>query len=206
MNIYLYVLDTLADWEIGHITAELNSGRFFKEKGKNVSFIKISDSLKPVKTMGGIEITPDESIRNISFSKGDILILPGADTWLEERNKEVMGMVKDLLNKDISVCAICGATIGLAESGILNDRRHTSNDKEYLKMVCLNYKGSDNYVEEPVVTDGNLITASGIDPLGFSYEVLRLTGLFSEDTLKAWFNLYRTKEGRYFYELMNSLN
>lgn len=29
--IYIYVLDTLADWEIGHVISELNSGRFFKK-------------------------------------------------------------------------------------------------------------------------------------------------------------------------------
>ena len=26
--VYVYVLDTLADWELGYVTAELNSGRF----------------------------------------------------------------------------------------------------------------------------------------------------------------------------------
>lgn len=30
-TIYVYVLDTLADWEIGYVTSELNSGRFFKK-------------------------------------------------------------------------------------------------------------------------------------------------------------------------------
>ena len=28
-NVYLYVMDTLADAEVGHITTELNSKRFF---------------------------------------------------------------------------------------------------------------------------------------------------------------------------------
>ena len=29
-TVYIYVLDTLADWELGYVTAELNSGRFSK--------------------------------------------------------------------------------------------------------------------------------------------------------------------------------
>lgn len=29
-TIYVYVLDTLADWELGYITSELHSGRFLK--------------------------------------------------------------------------------------------------------------------------------------------------------------------------------
>lgn len=29
--IYVYVLDTLADWELGHVVSELNSGRFLRK-------------------------------------------------------------------------------------------------------------------------------------------------------------------------------
>jgi putative intracellular protease/amidase len=206
MKIYLYVLDTLADWEISYITAELNSGRYFSDKSIRTSVIKISDSLYPVKTMGGMEINPDESLEKIDFNENDILILPGANTWMEERNKNIIGMVKDLLQKGVKVCAICGATIALAEAGILDDRRHTSNDKEVLKMFCPNYAGSDNYVDEPAVTDGNLLTASGLAPMEFSREALRLTGLFRENTLDAWYELYMTKESKAFYELMQSIS
>ncbi len=31
-TIYVYVLDTLADWELGHVISELNSGRFFQKR------------------------------------------------------------------------------------------------------------------------------------------------------------------------------
>ena len=36
-TIYVYVLDTLADWEIGYVTAELHSGRFFKKDAPRLS-------------------------------------------------------------------------------------------------------------------------------------------------------------------------
>jgi hypothetical protein len=32
--VYLYVFDTMADWEIGYLTGEINSGRFYN-KGIN---------------------------------------------------------------------------------------------------------------------------------------------------------------------------
>lgn len=32
-TMYVYVLDTLADWEPGYVISELNSGRFFKRTG-----------------------------------------------------------------------------------------------------------------------------------------------------------------------------
>ena len=36
-KVYIYVLDTLADWELGYVTAELNSGRFFRKDAPEVS-------------------------------------------------------------------------------------------------------------------------------------------------------------------------
>lgn len=30
-TVYLYVFDTMSDWEIGYLTAELNSGRYYKK-------------------------------------------------------------------------------------------------------------------------------------------------------------------------------
>ena len=111
-----------------------------------------------------------------------------------------------LIEQKVNVAAICGATVALAENGLLNKRNHTSNDKNYLKMVCPNYSGSDYYINSPVVVDDNLITATGIAPLEFSYEVFKKTNLMKPNTLEAWYQLYKTKESKYFYSLMESLN
>ena len=37
ITIYVYTHDTMADWEIGHVTAELHSGRFFRQDAPKVS-------------------------------------------------------------------------------------------------------------------------------------------------------------------------
>ncbi|MFZ2957097.1 MAG: DJ-1/PfpI family protein [Candidatus Ozemobacteraceae bacterium] len=205
MKVYLYLLDTLSDWEIGYITAELNTGRFFKEQGKGLKIIKPSHSLAPIKTMGGIEILPDDLIENIVFEANDVLILPGADTWMDGKNGKVLKMIDRLLSRAVIVAAICGATIALASTTILNNRKHTSNNLEYLQSVCPDYSGSSFYSDTPAVSDRNLITASGLAPLEFSYEVFQKTGLFEETTLDAWFNLHQKRESKYFYDLMNSL-
>lgn len=34
-NVYFYIIDGLADWEISNILAELNSKRFFKKRCSN---------------------------------------------------------------------------------------------------------------------------------------------------------------------------
>ncbi|QUH22517.1 glutamine amidotransferase [Methanobacterium alkalithermotolerans] len=205
MKVYLYVLNTLADWEIAYLTAEINSGRYLDKTKTPVELIKIGNSTEPIKTMGGITITPDEDIDNIKFEKGDLLILPGADTWSEEENKKIIDIVSSIINEKVIIAAVCGATIALANKGILNHRKHTSNDLEVLKMFCPDYAGEDFYINQPAVTDDNLITGSGLAPLEFSYEVLKRTNLMKTETLEAWYQLYKTNEPKYFYALMQSL-
>jgi putative intracellular protease/amidase len=206
MNAYLYVLNTLADWEVGYITAELNSGRFLDPTKPSPTLMKIGNTLAPITTMGGMTITPEVSINNVLFHEGDLLILPGADTWLEDANTKILEIVSDLLQNNVIIAAICGATIALAHSGLLNQRYHTSNDKALLTMMCPDYAGEAYYVNQPVVTDQNVITASGLAPLDFSYEVFKHTQVMRPDTLEAWYQLYTTKEPRFFFALMESLN
>ena len=167
MNIFLYVLDSLADWEIAFLIAEINSGRYLKKNITKPKIIKVGNNLTTIKTMGGIEITPDVDVDNMNIKNGDLVLLPGADTWQNENNQKIIDIING--NMNIVVAAICGATFALADNGILDNKKHTSNDKEFLKMVCKKYKGENLYENKPVVVDGNLITASGIAPLEFTF-------------------------------------
>ena len=84
--IYVYVLDTLADWELGYVTSELNSGRFFKKDAKRVSLKTVSYSKESIKTMGGMTIVPDCVVDDIVISETSVLLLPGADTWSDPKH------------------------------------------------------------------------------------------------------------------------
>lgn len=204
-TVYLYVFDTMADWEIGYLTAELNSGRYYKKGLSSSKIVTVGIEKTPVTTMGGLKILPDISLDECSIESTDSLILPGGDTWTEANHQPILKMVERCLQEGVLVAAICGATVGLAKTGLLNSRPHTSNDLEYLKMICPTYTGEECYKMESVVTDGNLITASGVAPLEFSVHVLRALGVFSSNTLDAWYSLHKTHESKHFYELMNSL-
>ncbi len=203
MKVYMYILDTMADWEIANITAELQSGRFLKNG--NVPVQKISNSPNPVTSMGGMNLTADLKLSEVVFAEGDLLILPGADTWMEEAHSSVIDMVDSLIDRGVIVAAICGATVALANAGVLNNRKHTSNGCGFLEMMSPNYTGTNNYIDSPAVCDNNLITASGMAPLEFTYEILKRTEVMKEETATAWYKMYSTKESKYFYELMESL-
>ena len=118
--IYVYVLDTLADWELGYVTSELNSGRFFKKGEQRVSLKTVSCSQEPINTMGGMKIVPDCLIDNIVVSKTSLLLLPGANTWNDPKHGAIIEKASELLSSGATVCAICGATAALANFGLLD--------------------------------------------------------------------------------------
>ncbi len=203
--VYLYVFDTMADWEIGYLTAELNSGRYYKKGLRPLKIITVGTKKTSIITMGGLKIIPDIDLEELCIENAVSLILPGGDTWTEAVHDPILSIAEQCLQRGILVAAICGATFGLAGKGLLDSRWHTSNDLEYLKSVCPNYKGEQAYRREGVVVEGNLITASGIAPLELTVQVLKALEVFSDKTLDAWYHLYSTHETKYFYDLMNSI-
>ena len=207
MNVFIFVLNTLADWEISYLLSEINSKRYFKSKSTNCTIVKVGNSIKnKIKTMGGLVIQPDISINDLSLNQEDILILPGAEIWFEKEQDGILSIVKEELNKRHNVAAICGGTIGLARCGLLNNRMHTSNSKYFLTEYVPEYKGGDHFIEQPAINDNNLITASGLSPIEFTCEIIKTLGVWRDETLEAWKNLYKYQSEQYYYQLMNSLN
>ena len=205
VSIYLYVLDTLADWETGFVTAELKSGRFFRKDAERVELRTVGLSLEPVSTMGGLRVLPDCALGDIVADASSVLILPGADTWGEARHGAVIEKARELLSAGGTVCAICGATVALAGAGILDSRRHTSNGPGFLDMVAPGYKGSALYVDEPAVSDGNLITAGTTGALPWARAIIERLDAFTPDTLKYWYSFFETGRSEDFFALMNTV-
>ena len=96
------------------------------------------------------------------------------------------------------------ASAALGRAGILDDYFHTSNDLNFLKMFCPEYKAESNYRDLPAVAERNLITASGTAPLEFAYEILKRLDVFSSEVLEAWYKLYQTHDSKYYYKLMGA--
>ncbi|MEK5028473.1 type 1 glutamine amidotransferase family protein [Paenibacillus sp. FSL M7-1046] len=203
---YLYVFNTMSDWEYGYLIAELNTGRYFKKDLAPLKVVTVGANKEMVTTMGGLSIKPDISIDECTIQSKDLLVLPGGNTWREDIHLPVLKKVGQALQIGTIVAAICGATEGLANNGYLDSRTHTSNNLEYLKMVCPNYKGEKFYEIGPAVSGENLVTASGVAPLEFAMEVLKQLDVFTPDTLHSWYNLNKTQQPEYFFQLMNSIS
>jgi len=195
----------MADCEPGHVLAELRSGRYLMDPSRRYDVVPCGLTMDPVSTMGGLPLTPEIRFSEIRPETGDVVILPGADIWLDPGQKPVITKIRTLLDRGILVAAICGATMGLANAGLLDKRPHTSNDLMALNMFCPGYKGEEFYRNEPAVTDGNLITASGLAPVEFAYHIFRKLDVMTPGTLDAWHGLFTTRKPEYFHALLASL-
>jgi len=205
-KVYLYVFNTMSDWEYGYLIAELNSGRYFKKDLTPLRVVTVGANKEMITTMGGLSIQPDISLDECTLESKDLLVLPGGTTWREDIHQPILRRIGEALRLGTIVAAICGATEALANMGYLDSRKHTSNDLEYIKMVCPNYKGEKFHEMVPAVSGENLITASGVAPLEFTMEVLKILDVFTPDTLHSWYNLNKTHKTEYFFQLMNSIN
>ncbi len=158
---------------------------------------------EPVTTMGGMRIVPDIALTELTPAASAMLILPGAEIWNPTNkgdNSAFAEMAGQFLAAGVPVAAICGATLGLAAAGLLNDRAHTSNAREY--VAAAPEYSSEHYRDEPAVTDRGLITAGATFPVAFARNIFAELDLYSQAVAEAWFGLFDTGDPRWFFKLV----
>jgi putative intracellular protease/amidase len=194
---HLAIYDTLADWEVGHLLAELRSGRF---TGTRFDVVAVAESLEPITTMGGVRMLPDALLADLDPADSDLLILPGSEIWDAGGGRAFADAAARFLDAGVPVAAICGATAGLARAGLLDERAHTSADPGYL--AATGYAGGDRYVDRRAVVDRDLITAGPQSPVQFACATLGRLGLASERTLDAYEGVFHRADPAAFPVLM----
>ena len=199
--VHLFVPNTMADWEPAYAIAHINRPMPGMASGFRVTTVGIDRT--PVRSMGGLTIVPETSLPELHARHSAMLILPGADTWSDSSTDPALEMAKEFVEAGVPVAAICGATFGLARAGLLDDRRHTSNDPGWL--ASSGYRGAAYYVREPAVEDQGVITASMAAALEFAKLILGRLGVFSGRALEAWYGLYKTGSPACYAELMEAL-
>ena len=106
MKLFLYVMNTLADWEIGYLTAEIHSRRFFSKENIPCDIITVSNDKSAIITMGGMRIVPDIEAAKMDIGDDDILVLPGSDEWMKSEHDAILNLAKRRIVTDKAVAAI----------------------------------------------------------------------------------------------------
>jgi len=184
LNVYVFLFDGFADWEIAYFMPEL-------KKSEKINLKTFTIDGASITSMGGVKITPDFSLAEVEASENSLLVLPGGNAWEKGEITGIDDLVKTFYERNYAIAAICGATFYLGEKGFLDGIKHTSNDLNYLKAVAPHYKGENNYQFEPAVTDKNTITASGISSIEFAREIVRKVNLYDENQIEKWYQLFK---------------
>jgi putative intracellular protease/amidase len=196
--IHLFVFDTMADWEAAFAIAGIQNPQFQQAPGR-FRVVTVAVNREPITTAGGVRILPDATFKEISASRSGMLILPGGEQWERGGNSEAITKTREFIAACVPVAAICAATLALARAGLLDNRFHTSNAREYL--VSNRYRGGRFYREVPAISDQGVITASGVAPIEFAREIFQTLGLYGPCMLDAWFALFKYGDAAQFFEL-----
>jgi putative intracellular protease/amidase len=198
-DIVLYATDTMADWEYAYLTTGLAMAA--EQRPDRFRLRIMADGDQQVTTGGRLRLPTDGDLSEVDVDTVALLVLPGADTWLDGHER-VLDLARALLDRGTPVAGICGATYGLARAGLLDSRMHTSNALDFLTPS--GYAGADGYRDKRVVEDGGLITAPASAPVDFSAAIFRRLELFPPTIIDAWYGLYTTGERRYFDALVGA--
>lgn len=113
----------------------------------------------------------DLEISEVNVDNYDAIIFvggPGAKIYFE--NKDAIEIAKSTAGRNKILGAICIAPVILANAGVLSKRRATCWTDESGQIK----KGGAKYIDNEVIVDGNIVTASGPQAAGkFGEEILK---------------------------------
>ncbi len=170
-KIAVVLTEGYADWECAFLNGIGNA--YY-----GVETFKAAPGGLNIVSMGGLKTIPDGSLENVKAEAFDALVICGGMIWTTPQAPDMKALALEFLDRKKYVAAICGATLALANAGILNNRRHTSNDIRFLTGNSTVYTGQSHYEDIPAaVVDQNVITAAGGTPLNFTAAVFRAAGV-----------------------------
>ncbi|GAA1513033.1 DJ-1/PfpI family protein [Kribbella lupini] len=200
-TVHVAVYDTLADWEIGFLTASVNSPAWHRTPGR-FRIRTVSAGTEPVTTAGGLRVLPDLPLDELSPGDSAMLVLPGNDLFPTPAYAPYVAKAREFRAAGVPVAAICGATGALAMAGMLDDHEHTSNAAAFLDS--LGYAGGKLYRDKPAVNDRGLITGKAQAPVEFARAVFAELGIYEPAVLDSWYKLYGRQDAAGYYELMGA--
>ncbi len=179
--------DNFADWETALLnsTARLYYGfytRFATPGGQ------------PVTSSGGMLVTPQLALEDISLDELDLLMVCGGSSWQSGKAPDLTALLRAAQAKNIVLAGICDGTRVLAQAGVLDNVRHTSNSAA--NLLETGYAGAALYQDVPwAVADQRIITAPGTAPVSFTAEVLRALGI-ADDNLADYLAMHGAEHGQ----------
>ena len=172
MKIALFYYDGFSEFEIVLICL------FFKEH----DLITVALEDREYRSEERQRFCVDKVISEVDAGEIDLLVIPGGEPASLIHNLELKTFVERLLANHKKVAAICGGAALLAGLGVLNGRRCTGlASGKNPDAPSYPYFSESEFLDEPVVVDGTIITAQGQAYVEFAVEVARQMDLCTDE-------------------------
>jgi len=147
-----------------------------------IRIITVAQTNAPVTSRHGQRIVPDTTIAERCTY--DLLLIPGGDTALEEcTNAEMLQWIRDVSESAERVMAVCTGTIVLGMTGLINERRATTNKQDF--TATIHHAPKVDWVKEARwVEDGKFFTSSGVSA-GMDMALAVLADLYGDEKAEA---------------------
>ena len=152
-----------------------------------------------IKTTFGLQFTPNTLLGNVIFDGSldkflngfDALAIPGgfepSGFYDEALSKPFLDVIRHFSKQDKVIASVCVSSICLGEAGVLKGKNATTYHQIGGKRKQQLENSGANFVDQPVVIDGNFITSTGPGTaLEVAFQLLeRLTDKENADNLRS---------------------
>lgn len=141
--------------------------------GQTLDFV--GSEIKPYQSEDGFLVTPTKRARDVSAGDYDCVILPGTIDPMPALFDDTLTEFLRGAGKNTLLAAISSSPLLLAKAGLLDKHKFTAGF--FMQMVDhFPFIPGENFVHQPLVEDGNVITAIGFAFREFAEKVLNCLG------------------------------
>lgn len=137
---------------------------------------------EPITSEAGLTFLPHKSLADADPKDFEVLIIPGGDMVHLRDAEPLFSFVEWMSKRGALLAAICSGPYVLARAGVLGGRPYTVTytQEQRTFLDCFDETG---FRYEPLISDGNIITAQGHAFVAFGLAVAQhLRGTPSDDT------------------------
>jgi len=185
-TVFCYIYPDMADFEVVLLIHRLHNAG-----GRRI--VTIAETLDPVYSQSGLRYLPDKTIDQVSAEEAEALIIPGGP--IDNAQNAILSLLCQMHAQNKLIAAICFGPQFLARAGILDAHQYTTSctPQHIADQKVKDPFPRQNFVDQRVVRDGNVVTAQGHAFVDFAVEVCRALQIY-RDAQQEYDELGKIKE------------
>jgi len=152
-------IDVVGPWEVFHSVLNPSRGATMEDM-EVFQLYTVSDSTKPVRLTGGMQVIPDYTFANAPEPK--VVVVPATTS-----SPEMLDWIRKMTKRSDVVMSVCVGAYHLAEAGVLSGKQATTMDGAYAdiqkKYPDVHFLLNRRWVQSDPVIFTSGATGAGID-------------------------------------------